>query len=50
MTYLALALSFNNGGADIYTTNVKVRAVTVEPLSADLTGGGYGDQNDKKKA
>jgi len=48
MTAIALALNFNDGGGDAYTTNVKVRAVTVEPLSADLTGGGFGDVDDKK--
>lgn len=48
MTALALALNWNDGAGDAYTTTVKVRAVTIEPLSADLTGGGYGDADDKK--
>lgn len=48
LTELALALDFNHGGADAFTTNVKVRAVTIEPLSADLSGGGMGDVDEKK--
>lgn len=50
MTALALALNFNDGGGDAFTTQVKIRAVTVEPLSADLSGGGQGDVDDKKGA
>jgi len=48
MTALALALNFNDGLGDSFTTQVKIRAVTVEPLSADLSGGGQGDVDDKK--
>lgn len=48
MTSLALALNFNDGLGDGYATNVKIRAVTVEPYSADLSGGGQGDVDDKK--
>lgn len=47
MTLLALAINFNNGLGDIYSTNVKIRAVTVEPYSADLSGGGFGDVDEK---
>ena len=52
MTALALALNFNDNGGDAYATTVKIRAVTVEPLSADLSGGGFGDVDgdDKKGA
>ncbi len=48
MTALALALDFNHGGGDIYTTNVKIRTVTIEPYTADLSGGGNGDTDDKE--
>ncbi len=48
MTALALALNFNDGLGDLYTTNVKIRAVTVEPYSADLSGGGVGDVDEKQ--
>lgn len=48
MTSLCLALNFNDGLGDAFSTNVKIRAVTVEPLSADLSGGGDGDIDDKK--
>lgn len=50
MTCLALALNFNDGLGDAYATNVKIRAVTIEPFSADLSGGGDGDVDDKKGA
>lgn len=52
MTALALALNFNDNLGDAYATSVKIRAVTVEPLSADLSGGGFGDVDgdDKKGA
>ena len=50
MTALALALSFNDGLGDAFSTNVKIRAVTVEPYSADLEGGGFGDVDDKEGA
>jgi len=48
LTALALALDFNHGLGDSYVTNVKVRAVTIEPFSADLSGGGMGDVDEKK--
>ncbi len=47
MTALALALNFNDNLGDAYVTNVKVRAVTVEAYSTDLSGGGYGDVDEK---
>lgn len=50
MTALALAINFNDGLGDAFTTNVKIRAVTVEPYSADLSGGGLGDADDKEGA
>ncbi|HEY0132434.1 MAG TPA: hypothetical protein VGB85_00105 [Nannocystis sp.] len=48
LTALALALDFNHGGGDAFATNVKIRAVSIEPYSADLSGGGFGDVDDKE--
>ncbi len=48
MTALALAINWNDNLGDAYATEVLVRAVTVEPLSADLSGGGFGDVDDKE--
>lgn len=48
MTALALAINWNDNLGDAYSTEVLIRAVTVEPLSADLSGGGWGDVDDKQ--